>query len=372
MKHVWKKITISLLCYGIAAITPTVLLSTIHPNNQGIYHQIAHRGWSAKYFQNSYAAFDAAVGGTNSKFYGAETDLQMDQDGTIWCSHYINPFENQSEKIDELTTAEINNRYLKIDGSIDNSTLPSKAFPSGKLNPYKVKVPHDAQNAQLCKFWNADNNDGYLNCFLNNHAHPVIELKVESTLKIKEAKECMKIDQGTINKLVTNVLVDIKAAEDYVTSGESLLSRCYFVSFFDDLLDAMIKEINSQNLPIFNTQFQKLLDEGTVGQYVVSSNQQFTNKDPGTKSGSNTNYKNYQNYLDGSWTTINNQKYPIGVDIYYGLITSKIIQATHSQNLKINSWTADYSRLEIAEPYALAILDKFGCDYFTVDNWLDF
>jgi hypothetical protein len=238
----------------------------------------------------------------------------MDKDGIIWCSHYINPFEDGSLKIDELRTEQINSLYLKTYGNIDTSTLPSKAFPTGNLNPYKIDVPHDADNDQLCLFLDKDgqnqlgdpvptsNGKGYLNAFLNNHAHPVIELKVESVLSQDVVNGCMTIDPTKVTTLINTVLDDIIVADQQTSSTQSLLSRCYFVSFFDDLLAETIKQM-SEN-PYFNHvghhQFQKLLDDGGVGQYVLSNNRGFTNQTPGEKSGSNTNFNNYAKYTDGS------------------------------------------------------------------------
>jgi hypothetical protein len=48
-----------------------------------------------------------------------------------------------------MTTNEIEGDFLKTNGSIDTSNLPSKAFPTGALNPYKVNIEHD--DAKLCK-----------------------------------------------------------------------------------------------------------------------------------------------------------------------------------------------------------------------------
>jgi hypothetical protein len=115
---------------------------------------------------------------------------------------------------------------------------------------------------------------------------------------------CMKIDQDVLTTFITNILVDVKAANDesikYSTS--SLSSRCYFVSFFDDLLAETIKQMENDTYfnQVNHNQFQKLLDDGGIGQYVLSDNSNFTNKTPGSKSGSSTNFKNYAKYTNGS------------------------------------------------------------------------
>jgi hypothetical protein len=53
-------------------------------------------------------------------------------------------------KINKMTTDEIEGVFLKTNGSIDTSDLPSKAFPTGALNPYKVNI--ERGDAKLCKF----------------------------------------------------------------------------------------------------------------------------------------------------------------------------------------------------------------------------
>lgn len=382
MRKRTKKMLILAISSTLAvAALPSVAISLIHPSLNATNHLIGHRGWSAKYFQNTYAAFQGAVGSENSKFWGAETDLQMDENGKIWCSHYINPFEDGSERINKLTTTEIQTKYLKINGDVDTSSLPSKAFPIGSLNPYHINVPHDSDNDQLCLFWDASDptpsGKGYLNTFLNNSAHPIIELKIESMLiGSPDENGCMKIDQDVLTTFITNILVDVKAANDesikYSTS--SLSSRCYFVSFFDDLLAETIKQMENDTYfnQVNHNQFQKLLDDGGIGQYVLSDNSNFTNKTPGSKSGSSTNFKNYAKYTNGSWYQFDKfPNYPIGLDVYYALLTSKMIANAHKNGVEVNCWTADYTRTEIAEALSLDILAKSGCDYITTDEWYD-
>jgi hypothetical protein len=67
-KRIKKILTISLSSLGIIAIAPAIVIATVKPNLPATKHLIAHRGYSAKYFQNSYAAFENAVGKTDSKF----------------------------------------------------------------------------------------------------------------------------------------------------------------------------------------------------------------------------------------------------------------------------------------------------------------
>jgi hypothetical protein len=116
----------------------------------------------------------------------------------------------------------------------------------------------------------------------------------------------MTINPEAVQKLISGMLEDLKQANDASKelSTESLLSRCYFVSFFDDLLAETINQMNAPIDPYFShvthNQFQKLFDDGGVGQYILSKNQNFTNKTPGDKSGSNTNFKDYAKYTDGS------------------------------------------------------------------------
>jgi hypothetical protein len=208
-----------------------------------------------------------------------------------------------SEKITDLTTPEVQSRYLKTSGSIDTSTLQSPAFPSGELNPYKINVPEDADNAKLCQFYdpNTTTNHGYLNCFFNNGAHPIIELKIESTLdNYNPETKAMTINPTKVTQLITNTLTKLQAAD--VSSGGTLFPRCYFISFFDDLLSEAINQMNNsayfQN-KLDTTKFQKLLDDGGVGQYITSNT--YPNTDPGSKKTSNTIfYIRYNNYINGS------------------------------------------------------------------------
>jgi hypothetical protein len=109
---------------------------------------------------------------------------------------------------------------------------------------------------------------------------------------------CVKIDKEKVRQLIENILSELTVVS---VLDNTLLSRCYFVSFFDDLLAEMIKQMKV--LPIFNNidynhQFQKLLDDGGIGQYVLSDS--FNNTTPGKKEGSNSNFKNYEKYTDGS------------------------------------------------------------------------
>jgi hypothetical protein len=110
----------------------------------------------------------------------------------------------------------------------------------------------------------------------------------------------MKMDNDTVKNLIKNTLDDLRDANN-ADKNHTLFSRCYFVSFFDDLLAEAIKQIKerSDDFPnINNNQFQKLLDDGGIGQYVLSDS--FDNTTPGKKEGSNSNFKNYERYTDGS------------------------------------------------------------------------
>ena len=66
---------------------------------------IAHRGYSAKYFENTYEAFRAAA--EENFFQAIETDVYLTADGEYVCSHDENPFVDKSIKITEKTYAEI-------------------------------------------------------------------------------------------------------------------------------------------------------------------------------------------------------------------------------------------------------------------------
>ena len=74
---------------------------------------IAHRGYSAKYFQNTVQAFTAAA--EEDFFQGIETDVWRTKDGVFVCSHNENPFTDKSIKIYEHTYDEI--KDLPLDKS---------------------------------------------------------------------------------------------------------------------------------------------------------------------------------------------------------------------------------------------------------------
>lgn len=67
------------------------------------YHTkfIAHRGYSSLHFENTEAAFIAA--GQSDFFWGIETDIWPTSDGVWVCAHDINPFEDESLLITEMT-----------------------------------------------------------------------------------------------------------------------------------------------------------------------------------------------------------------------------------------------------------------------------
>lgn len=66
---------------------------------------IAHRGYSAKYFENSYEAFEQAA--KNSFFQGIETDVYITKDGQYVCCHDETPFADKTISVTEHTYEEI-------------------------------------------------------------------------------------------------------------------------------------------------------------------------------------------------------------------------------------------------------------------------
>jgi hypothetical protein len=48
-----------------------------------------------------------------------------------------------------------------------------------------------------------------------------------------------------------------------------------------------------------------------------------------------------------------------------------MITNAHNNNVEINCWTADYTRIEIAEALSLDMLAKAKVDYITTDDWYD-
>lgn len=76
---------------------------------------VAHRGYSAKYFDNTVYAFNAAA--AESFFYAIETDVWSTSDGVFVCSHTETPFADKSIKITEHTYDEIKNLPLDTSGA---------------------------------------------------------------------------------------------------------------------------------------------------------------------------------------------------------------------------------------------------------------
>ena len=72
---------------------------------------VAHRGESAKYFDNTQEAFITA--GSNSFFYGVETDVRKTADGVWVCSHDDDPFLDKSIKISASKYDDI--KFLPLD-----------------------------------------------------------------------------------------------------------------------------------------------------------------------------------------------------------------------------------------------------------------
>ena len=64
----------------------------------------AHRGLSAKHYENTADAFLAAA--QSDRFYGIETDVRITADGAFVCSHDANPFRDSQKQIADITLAE--------------------------------------------------------------------------------------------------------------------------------------------------------------------------------------------------------------------------------------------------------------------------
>ena len=73
---------------------------------------IAHRGYSAKFFDNTYQAFEGAC--IDPYFQGVETDVWATIDGVYVCSHDENPFVDKGVKITEKTFEEIKDLPLDL------------------------------------------------------------------------------------------------------------------------------------------------------------------------------------------------------------------------------------------------------------------
>lgn len=82
---------------------------------------IAHRGYSEKYFENTYQAFAAA--GKESFFQGIETDVYMTKDGVFLCSHDDNPFVDKSIYISQSDYNDIKDLPLDLSGAKESVDL---------------------------------------------------------------------------------------------------------------------------------------------------------------------------------------------------------------------------------------------------------
>ena len=80
---------------------------------------VAHRGYSALYFDNTTQAFEAAA--KESFFQGIETDVRMTSDGVFVCSHDDNPFLDKSVSVAASTYDEIKNLPLDTSGSVHDA-----------------------------------------------------------------------------------------------------------------------------------------------------------------------------------------------------------------------------------------------------------
>lgn len=85
---------------------------------------IAHRGESAKYFDNTQESFISSA--SNPFFYAVETDIRLTKDGVWVCSHDDNPFLDKSVRISASTYDEIKDLPLDVSGARQgvNVSLP--------------------------------------------------------------------------------------------------------------------------------------------------------------------------------------------------------------------------------------------------------
>jgi hypothetical protein len=124
----------------------------------------------------------------------------------------------------------------------------------------------------------------------------------------------------------------------------------------------------------FEHNFWKLMDDGGASRYIVDDN-----KTPGDNKGSESNVTGWKQYVDGTWfdnyyppaTPGDSFNYPINVLPYYALVDSNMINYTHKHWRQIAVWTADYNRLEMAEPLSMAILIRAGIDTIICDDWFN-
>ncbi len=76
---------------------------------------VAHRGYSALYFENTAEAFEAAA--KESFFQGIETDVRRTSDGVFVCSHDDRPFLDKSVSVAASTYDEIKDLPLDVSAS---------------------------------------------------------------------------------------------------------------------------------------------------------------------------------------------------------------------------------------------------------------
>lgn len=91
--------------------------------NYSVTRAIAHRGYSAKYFDNTAEAFEAA--GNEGFFSGIETDIRRTKDGVWVCSHNDDPFADKSVRISQTDYEDL--RSLPL--ALGSATTVDKAIP---------------------------------------------------------------------------------------------------------------------------------------------------------------------------------------------------------------------------------------------------
>lgn len=117
-----KKLTLaiagSILAVLLISFWILLIFITVNRVDTGGYEKaasaryIAHRGYSAKYYQNTVQAFEAAA---EEDFFDAiETDVWMTKDKVFVCSHDVNPFVDKKVKITDCTYEEIKDLPLRI------------------------------------------------------------------------------------------------------------------------------------------------------------------------------------------------------------------------------------------------------------------
>ena len=134
-----------------------------------IYEQtklIAHRGFSDRYCENTYASF---LNACQKDFYGIETDIQFTLDNKIVCFHdrTLKRLSGEKTKISEIKYKDLKKKELSV---------PKNRYTKHLICPFTLYL-------KLCKRHNK-------HCVIEIKGHPK-EYQLEKLLKLTRKNKCL-------------------------------------------------------------------------------------------------------------------------------------------------------------------------------------